>query len=685
MKERDALSGRKTIFPASLRKIPRPLLVYYGGLAVWLATSAMHIPDGYLSPATSIVMFALVLPFWAIGVRKIRQTMSARSVPLIALMAAFSFVIMMFNVPLPGGTTGHAVGATLAAILLGPEIATVAVSIALIIQAFFFGDGGILAIGANCFNMAVVIPYVGFAIYQAISRNAPVRSGRRLAGAALGGWVGVTAGAFFAGFEFGLQPLLFKAADGAPLYAPYPLAVAIPAMVIPHMLVASVVEGLLAALMVAYLQRSNSDLLLPGQGPDQAREARPLQKLRWLWASLVLLALASPLGLLAPGTAWGEWTTEQLTRLGLQSVPAGMTQLAGLWGAPLARYELPGLGNLKLGYLLSAAVGLLVTGLVVWLFTLLLTARPESGAGAALPPPEAETASPEPVRGWGRRMEESEPRPRRARRGRDVLERSLQAITESLERDLFAEELSARPGLFQSLDGRAKLVAVLALLLGVGFARSLAALAVLYLLVLLLAWLSAVPLGFFLRRVWLALPFFTGIIALPALFMTPGPAVVHLPLGLVVTRTGITTVLFLLLRVSTSVSLSLLLVLTTPWNTILSALGVLRVPDVFILILGMTYRYIYLLLHTANDMFLSRKSRVVGRLSTAENQRMLAAISAALLNKSLNMSSEVYLAMQSRGFRGSIVTLKPFKMRPADWYWLGAFAAISVATILLGR
>jgi len=266
-----------------------------------------------------------------------------------------------------------------------------------------------------------------------------------------------------------------------------------------------------------------------------------------------------------------------------------------------------------------------------------------------------------------------------------VLEHTLHGITEALERALFAEEISARRGLFQSLDARVKLVAILALLIGVSLSRSLLLIAAVYVFVLLLALLSTIPAGFFIKRVWLALPFFTGVIAVPALFMTPGPALLHLPLGLAITRTGVTTVLFLLLRVSTSVSLTLLLILTTPWNTILSALGVLRVPDVFILILGMTYRYIYLLLHTANDMFLSRKSRVVGRLSTSENQKMLAAISATLLTKSLNMSGEVYLAMQSRGFRGTMVTLRPFAMRPKDWAWLAALALVSALVIVLGR
>jgi cobalt/nickel transport system permease protein len=268
---------------------------------------------------------------------------------------------------------------------------------------------------------------------------------------------------------------------------------------------------------------------------------------------------------------------------------------------------------------------------------------------------------------------------------RNVLEHTLHGITETMERALFAEEISARKGFFQSLDARVKVVSVFALLLSVSLSHNLFVIGGLYILVFVLAWFSAIPADFFIKRVWLALPFFTGTIALPALFITPGPALAHLPLGLVITQTGVNTVLFLLLRVSTSVSLTLLLILTTPWNTVLSALNILRVPDVFILILGMTYRYIYLLLRVANDMFLSRKSRVVGHLSTSENQKMLAAISATLLNKSLDLSGEVYLAMQSRGFRGSIVTLKPFKMRPKDWAWLFIFLAITVLSIFLGR
>src|SRR5205809_6403598 len=120
----------------------------------------MHIPDGYLSPASAGVMYVAATPFWAAAVVRVRAALRGRTVPLLAIFAAFAFTIMMFNVPVPGGTTAHGVGGTLAAIVLGPAAAIITVSVALIIQALFFGDGGVLAIFANCFNMAVLLPIV---------------------------------------------------------------------------------------------------------------------------------------------------------------------------------------------------------------------------------------------------------------------------------------------------------------------------------------------------------------------------------------------------------------------------------------------------------------------------------------------------------------------------------------------
>ena len=326
----------------------------------------MHIPDGYLSPASCALMYAAATPFWYRASQKVKRVLTAKMVPLIALFAAFSFVIMMFNVPLPGGTTGHAVGSALLAIILGPWAAVVAVSVALAIQALFFGDGGILAFGANCFNMAVVMPFLGYYIYRWISGRSDLTSLRRPIGAAVAGYVALTIAALFAAVEFGLQPYLFKAADGAPLYAPYDLSVAIPAMMGPHLLVASVVEALVTGSVVAYLQRANQPLLKL-TAPAEAREgAVASPKTRILWIGLAILVLLAPLGLLAPGTAWGEWGGEELRELGLGFIPEGLERLGGIWPAPIPDYEVPGL-NANLGYILSAVVGIVLVSLATWL------------------------------------------------------------------------------------------------------------------------------------------------------------------------------------------------------------------------------------------------------------------------------------------------------------------------------
>jgi cobalt/nickel transport system permease protein len=368
---------------ALFSKIPIGMKVYYGLLFGWMLTTAMHIPDGYLSPVTCIIMFALVLPFWVRGVRSLRAKLNAKTAPLVALFAAFSFVIMMFNVPLPGGTTGHAVGGALAAIILGPDIACIAISVALLIQAVFFGDGGILAFGANCFNMGVVLPFVSYAIYHAITKNDPLTSKRRLWASALGAWTGLTVASFFAAVEFGIQPALFHSADGTPLYAPYPLSVSIPAMVIPHALIASVVEALVTVAVVAYLQRANQPALKLNEESAFDVETTGARRWRPLWITLVVLVVLSPIGLLAPGTAWGEWGAEEITALGFPSIPSGMAKLSTLWSAPVPDYDLSAIGNSSVAYILSAITGIIVVSIVVWLFILLATTGKKSAQPAA--------------------------------------------------------------------------------------------------------------------------------------------------------------------------------------------------------------------------------------------------------------------------------------------------------------
>lgn len=316
----------------------------------------MHIPDGYLSPATAAALYAASLPFWYRATQKIKTLLAGRAVPLIALFAALAFVIQMFNVPLPGGTTGHAVGSVLAAIVLGPWAASLAVSVALIIQAFFFGDGGILAIGANAFNMAIAMPFVGYYLYRALSGSAALTATRRVVAAAIAGYLAINAAALLTAIELGIQPMLFRDAAGRALYFPYGLEVAIPAMLLGHLTIAGAVEAFATGLVVAWLQRTNPQLLEAFGGPQPGG----LKTSRWAWVGLLALVALTPIGLLAPGTAWGEWGRDELEQLGLGYIPTGFDEWSSLWRAPLPDYDLPTLNNPTVAYVASAVFGVAI-------------------------------------------------------------------------------------------------------------------------------------------------------------------------------------------------------------------------------------------------------------------------------------------------------------------------------------
>lgn len=221
----------------------------------------MHIPDGYLSPSTCLTLGGVMLPIWYKASAVVKKNLDVAQIPFMAMGAVFAFLIMMFNVPIPDGTTAHAVGGVLIAIALGPWAAVIAVSVALFIQALVFGDGGILAFGANAFNMAFVMPFTGYYVYKLLVGNSSNGSMRAIIAAAVGGYVGINLAAFVAAIEFGIQPLLFVAADGTPLYSPYGLSVAIPAMMTAHLLVAGFVEGLVTALVLKFVWKGSSELM----------------------------------------------------------------------------------------------------------------------------------------------------------------------------------------------------------------------------------------------------------------------------------------------------------------------------------------------------------------------------------------------------------------------------------------
>jgi len=270
---------------------------------------------------------------------------------------------------------------------------------------------------------------------------------------------------------------------------------------------------------------------------------------------------------------------------------------------------------------------------------------------------------------------------------RDFVAKTLAELTEAIERAVFATRYARLPGLLQGLDPRVKVITFLVFLLATAMTHRLETLVGLYLLTLLLALAARIPLGFFVKRVWVFIPLFAGAIALPAIFnfITPGRAMVtlvsfsepwrwgpiHLPGEIAITEQGLRGAAIFVTRVATSVSFAVLLVLTTEWMRLLKALSVLRFPQVGILILGMTYRYIFLFLRVVEAMFLARRSRTVGPTHIREQHHWITARLGFLLGKSYHLSNEVYLAMLSRGWNGQAFLLDDSRLRWRDAAWSG--------------
>jgi cobalt/nickel transport system permease protein len=266
------------------------------------------------------------------------------------------------------------------------------------------------------------------------------------------------------------------------------------------------------------------------------------------------------------------------------------------------------------------------------------------------------------------------------------IERTIGSLLGALDRDTATNALADADGLLQGLDPRVKIVGMLSLIVAATASRSLFVIAAVFLAALALAVPSKVPIRFLATRVWLSVLAFTGTIALPALFLTPGPSLLKLPLiGWEITAPGLRSAAFLILRAETAATLALLLVTCTPWTHVLKALRVLRVPVLAVTILGMTHRYIFLLLHLSADMFVARRSRAMGRMTARMRRHTATASAGVLLEKSLEFSGEVYSAMQSRGFTGEVSLLDNFKMRPRDWWALAAFSAFTLCALWIGR
>lgn len=264
------------------------------------------------------------------------------------------------------------------------------------------------------------------------------------------------------------------------------------------------------------------------------------------------------------------------------------------------------------------------------------------------------------------------------RRG-NFIQRTIDALSETLERSLYAEQLSEQHGVLQRLDPRVKFIGMLGLIISAAAARHVWVVAVVAVFTLLLAVLSRIPIIKSFGPIWVGMFIFSGLIGFPAIFITPGPTLATLPwLNWPISEYGLRSAVFLLLRSEVSITLSFLLVMTTPWMHILKSMRVIGIPTLVVVILGMTYRYIFLMLQSASDMFEARQSRMIGKLPDKEARRLAAATVGVLLSKSFQLGNDVFLAMQSRGYRGEVYTLDEFRLTTAD------YIAIPVLSIFVG-
>jgi cobalt/nickel transport system permease protein len=308
----------------------------------------MHIPDGFLDTPTAAATAALALAGVAVALRRARQGMPPRQVPLIGLAAAFVFAAQMLNFPVAAGTSGHLMGGVLVAVLLGPAAAVVVMTAVLVLQCFMFADGGVTALGANVLNIGLVPVLAGYGIYRLV---------RTLAGP------GDRALLLAAGFAAWCSTVIAAAACAIELSAAgvVSLKLALPAMAGVHMLI-GLGEAAITMLVLVAVMRSRPELLAAAAAPG-----RPAPGARW-----AVLGVLAALVLLAPfASSLPDGLEHVAERLGF----AGRAGQA--LGAPLPDYALPALDSPLGATLAAGAVGTLVAFLLAWLLARMLApARP---------------------------------------------------------------------------------------------------------------------------------------------------------------------------------------------------------------------------------------------------------------------------------------------------------------------
>lgn len=589
----------------------------------------MHIPDAYLSPVTQLSAAIVVAPLLAVAVRKTRSTLTTKQVPLVSVGAAFCFAIQMFNIPALGGTTAHALGTVLLAILLGPWAAMITMTLTLGVQALFFGDGGVLSLGVNAFDMAVVPAFIGHGVYRLLAGGGR----QRLFASATAAFAGTSVAALSAGLVLGLQPLIAHDTVGYALYFPFGWAVSVPAMVYTHLLIAAPAEAIITVFALAYLWRNFPELDRVG---TRFRLGR----------AVGLVLILTPLGLLAGGGAWGEWDADKLKSLA-GYVPSGVANAREAVHPMLPDYGLPNAqGHLWEigGYILSALVG---AGLVAVVTRSMISrgVPVRAATGERLAP---SSSLPSWLSATGDRNVPATS-PTRPASQRHWIEALLRKMRSTIEETVATERVAKLPGLLQGMNSTAKAGLALLALAGSAVAGRQESLVGALLLTLALAAVSRVPFAAFLGRLAVSVAFFGFVVAAPVALaaVTPG-RVVFGSGAFALSDSGLHMSGLILLRIACGISITQLWTLTTRWNELVGSLRKLGMPAFFCTGITLAYRYLFVTMETLEEMAVARRSRQAGQIDKGQARSYSGAGAAILFAKSHAFTEELHLAMRSR-------------------------------------
>lgn len=265
----------------------------------------------------------------------------------------------------------------------------------------------------------------------------------------------------------------------------------------------------------------------------------------------------------------------------------------------------------------------------------------------------------------------------------NFIERSIVGTLSFLKESIFADQYALQKGFLQSIDPRVKVIAILLFIIHILLTKNIVILFCIYALCLFLALVSKIRLNFFLKRTWIFIPLFSLLIAIPALFsiFTPGEAFLTFKifgLSLTITRQGLAGACLFIMRVVSCVSFAVLLSITTRHFELLKVLRIFRIPQIFVMTLGMCYRYIFLFIEIIENTYLAVKSRVGNKVHYKKGQRIVAWNIASLWSRSYHLNEDVYQAMLSRGYRGEPVVIHEFKTTRKDWVFLFCVLVISI-------